>query len=104
MSTSEWRPRRETTKAIGIRTTRTQKTITHDVIYYYEYLTAAFMFNDMSFQFAYELPDDFESGSGNIPKNILMRSLIKKERSLGIAKGKRKYDLPLDKDRAAARA
>lgn len=39
---------------------RTQKIITHDVIIYYQYLTATFMFNDLSFEFAYNLPKDFD--------------------------------------------
>jgi len=39
---------------------RTEKIIQWDTIVYYEYLTAAFMFNDMSFEFAFQLPDDFD--------------------------------------------
>ena len=39
---------------------RTEQIIVWDTIVYYEYLTAAFMFNDISFQFAFELPDDFD--------------------------------------------
>lgn len=39
---------------------RTEKIIQWDTIVYYEYLTAAFMFNDISFEFAYSLPDDFD--------------------------------------------
>lgn len=39
---------------------RTERTITHDTTIYYEYLTAAFMFNDLSFKFAEELPNDFD--------------------------------------------
>jgi len=39
---------------------RTEKIIQWDTIVYYEYLTAAFMFNDMSFGFIYSMPDDFD--------------------------------------------
>lgn len=39
---------------------RTEKVIVWDTIVYYEYLTAAFMFNDLSFEFAKNLPEDFD--------------------------------------------
>lgn len=39
---------------------RTERIVKNDVIIYYEYLTAAYMFNDLSFDFAFELPDDFD--------------------------------------------
>ena len=39
---------------------RTQKIIQWDVIVYYEYLTAAFVFNDLTFSFIDDLPDDFD--------------------------------------------
>lgn len=39
---------------------RTEKIVTNDVIIYYEYLTAAFVFNDLTFEFAFDLPDDFD--------------------------------------------
>jgi len=37
-----------------------KKIITSDAVVYYQYLTAAFQFNDLSFDFAYELPEDFD--------------------------------------------
>jgi hypothetical protein len=37
-----------------------KKVIANDVVIYYEYLTAAFMFQDMTFQFAAKLPEDFD--------------------------------------------
>jgi len=39
---------------------RTESIIQHDVIIYYEYLTATFMFDDLSFNFASDLPDNFD--------------------------------------------
>ncbi len=36
------------------------KIIQADAIVYYQYLTAAFQFNDMSFSFIYDMPDDFD--------------------------------------------
>ncbi|MEM7162332.1 MAG: hypothetical protein AAF487_07800 [Bacteroidota bacterium] len=39
---------------------RTESIIQHDVIIYYEYLTATFMFNDLSFEFASQLPEKFD--------------------------------------------
>lgn len=39
---------------------KSEKIIVWDTIVYYEYLTAAFMFNDMTFEFAHSLPEDFE--------------------------------------------
>ncbi len=39
---------------------KSNKIIAHDVVIYYQYLTAGFMFQDMSFDFAYKLPEDFD--------------------------------------------
>lgn len=46
--------------ALYFGTWKSKKIITSDVVIYYEYLTAGLMFNDLSFDFAFNLPEDFD--------------------------------------------